>query len=326
MREGGPSGLDPSLFDGPAGPFPRQPSRSRIAIFVILYLLVVPFATMASEGLAAWVWSHIPDLLGSEPPPDAFPVPGLEGLVGGDQGLFALRGLTGFVTIALATALFQRGLWQGRRGLAGLGLRGGRAGVEFLLGLVLGAGVMLLVYLILWAAGWATWPTPAPSGVAPRGWAVLLLAAGFVLLAAQEELIARGFLLQSLAAGWGFPAAAVLQAVLFGLAHLANPYAGLASTVGIFAAGLLFAAAYARTGRLWLPSGIHAGWNLMEGPVLGLPVSGLKTARFLETQLEGPVAVTGGSFGPEAGWVAVGILLLATLWLARARRSSRPEP
>lgn len=182
---------------------------------------------------------------------------------------------------------------------------------------------MVLVYLVLRAAGWATWPAPAPNGVVPRGWAVGLLAAGFIFLAAQEELIARGFLFQSLAAGWGIPAAAVLQALLFGLAHLANPYAGLASTVGTFAAGLLFAAACTRTGSLWLPTGIHAGWNLMEGPVLGLPVSGLKTARFLETKLEGPVAATGGSFGPEAGWVSVAVLLLGTLWLARGSRSVR---
>lgn len=182
---------------------------------------------------------------------------------------------------------------------------------------------MLLAYVVLWAAGWATWPSPAPREAVPRGWGVPLLVTGFSLLAAQEELVARGFLLQSLAAGWGFPAAAALQAALFGLAHLANPHAGLASTAGIFAAGLFFAAAFARTGRLWLPTGIHIGWNLMEGPVLGLPLSGLQTARFLETHLTGPVAATGGPFGPEAGWVAAGVLLLGTLMLGYGRRPSR---
>lgn len=318
--------LGPSWTGDPAGLPPGGPSRVRIGLFVIFYLLMVPFAAMAAEVAAGWLWPQLASLLGVQSwPSPALPL-GLEGPVGGHQGLFALRGLTGLVAVALTTALFQRGLWQGRRGLGHLGLQGNRLGRELFLGLVLGAGAMLLVYLILWAAGWATWPMPARGGAVPRGWSVPLLVAGFSLLAAQEELVARGFLLQNLAAGWGFPIGAVLQAALFALAHLANPHAGLASTTGIFAAGLLFAAAFARTGRLWLPTGIHIGWNLMEGPVLGLPLSGLQTAHFLETHLTGPIAATGGSFGPEAGWVAAGILLLGTLGLASGNRPSRSRP
>lgn len=307
---------------GPSGPTGPQPSGARIGLFVLLYVVAVPLATAAGEAAAQSLWPLLARWLGVPPWSGTLPET-VGGPVGGQPGLFALRGLTGLLAVALLTDLFQRGLWRGGRGLRHLGLAGPGAGRELLVGTLLGGGVMALVVGILCLAGWATWPAPAPPEAVPRGWGILLLAVGFGLFAAQEELIARGFLLQSLGARWPFPAAAAVQAAFFGLAHLANPHAGVASTAGIFCAGLFFAAAYARTGRLWLPTGLHIGWNLMEGPMLGLPLSGLRTARFLETHLTGPVLATGGSFGPEAGLVAALTLLLATWWLVGRGRRAR---
>jgi membrane protease YdiL (CAAX protease family) len=70
------------------------------------------------------------------------------------------------------------------------------------------------------------------------------------------------------------PAGLIVSALAFGAAHLANPNASLLAAVAIAAeAGLLLGGSYILTGRIWLPAGIHTGWNLMLGGVLGARVS-----------------------------------------------------
>ncbi|BAS27768.1 CPBP family intramembrane glutamic endopeptidase [Limnochorda pilosa] len=291
------------------------PGRARVALFVVLYLATVTAATFAGEELAMGLWPRLAGLMGVEPWPGTTMPEGMGGLVGGNPGLFVLRGLVTLGLVLAVTALFQWGLWRGRRRLAHLGLAGHRAGWELGKGFLIGAAAMLLVYLLLLAAGWATRLQPAAPSRAASGGTLLGLTLGLTFLAAQEELVARGFLLQSLAHAWGFPAATGVQAAAFALLHLANPHAGLASTAGIFAAGLFLAAGYARTGRLWLPTGAHTAWNLTEGVVLGFPLSGLATPSLLQARLTGPAAATGGAFGPEAGWIASAVLVVFTFWL-----------
>ena len=78
---------------------------------------------------------------------------------------------------------------------------------------------------------------------------------------------------------------------------------------------------YVLTGRLALPMGLHIAWNFFEGNVFGLPVSGVETvgATFVSIEQSGPLLLTGGAFGPEAGVLtnAASILgfLLILLWV-----------
>ena len=72
---------------------------------------------------------------------------------------------------------------------------------------------------------------------------------------------------------------------------------------------------YLRTRQLWLPIGIHIGWNFFEGVVFGFPVSGMGNYRLLRITVTGPELWTGGAFGPEAGLVLIPALLLGTLMI-----------
>ena len=62
----------------------------------------------------------------------------------------------------------------------------------------------------------------------------------------------------------------------FGLMHGLNPHflENRLALPGLLLAGLYLASAYLITGNLWLPIFLHTGWNLLEGPIFGLPVSG----------------------------------------------------
>ena len=85
------------------------------------------------------------------------------------------------------------------------------------------------------------------------------------------------------------------------------------SFVGIFLAGAFLALGYLTTRQLWLPIGLHIGWNFFEGVVFGFPVSGTETYSLLITNMVGPDLWTGGPFGPEAGIVVLPSLMLGAL-------------
>ena len=89
-----------------------------------------------------------------------------------------------------------------------------------------------------------------------------------------------------------------------------NPNSSLGAVLGLIAGGLFFAYAYLRTRRLWLPIGIHIGWNFFEGVVFGFEVSGTQPFHLIRQTVSGPEVITGGAFGPEAGLILLPALLL----------------
>jgi uncharacterized protein len=149
-------------------------------------------------------------------------------------------------------------------------------------------------------------------------WAPLVAAigAGFA-----EELLIRGVVFRLVEESLGSWLAVLLSAALFGLLHGLNPGATVVSTLAIaLEAGVLLAAAYVYSRRLWLPIGLHIGWNFTEGGLFGASVSGYRSRGLLRNDLHGPSILTGGAFGPEASIVAialcfaVGVVLLARAW------------
>ncbi|GAA1595143.1 type II CAAX endopeptidase family protein [Actinomadura kijaniata] len=148
---------------------------------------------------------------------------------------------------------------------------------------------------------------------------------GFMAAASvTEELMFRGVLFRITEERAGTWVALVLTSVLFGLWHMLNPDATLWGAVAIaLSAGGALAAVYAATRSLWVPIGLHFGWNFAQGGVFGTAVSGNgENEGLLRGELSGPDLLTGGAFGPEASppTVLFGVLLtIAFLWLARRR-------
>lgn len=179
-----------------------------------------------------------------------------------------------------------------------------------LTGAVIGAALFASVIAILSSAHGAS--INGYSG--PRG---LAAAAAMPLLAGVcEELIFRGAVFRLLEEGFGTLVAVVANAAIFGLIHAGNPGATPASTVAIaLEAGVLLALAYTATRSLWLPIGIHFGWNFTEGGVFGAAVSGHGETGAILTRFHGPAWLTGGAFGPEASIPAVVVCLVTALAL-----------
>jgi len=203
-----------------------------------------------------------------------------------------------------------------RRPIAAIGLKLDRwIVVDLLAGIVITFFMMGSIFAIQLALGWLTFDGFAWQ-VDPLQ-TVLIQTVGtfvvFLFVGWSEELLSRGYHLQTLASGLNLFWGVVISSAVFGLLHLGNPNATWLSAAGIFLAGLFLAYGYLTTRQLWLSIGLHIGWNFFEGVGFGFPVSGLDIYRLTRITVTGPELWTGGAFGPEAGLVVLPGLLLGAI-------------
>ena len=134
--------------------------------------------------------------------------------------------------------------------------------------------------------------------------------------AISEELIFRGILFRWLEQLGGSWAALLISSAIFGFSHWWNPDATLVSSIGIsLEAGLLLGGAYMLTRKLWVPMGFHAAWNVTQGEIYGIPVSGHPVHGLIRSRLDGPEILTGGGFGLEASLIAIVIATAFGIYL-----------
>jgi membrane protease YdiL (CAAX protease family) len=181
----------------------------------------------------------------------------------------------------------------------------------------LGAGVLLGTLLLSLTMGvLAALGVYRISGY--NSWvAMLATIPGFILAAALEEVVVRGVIFRILNDWLGSWIALVLSAAIFGALHLLNPGTTALNAASVMIeAGILLAAAYLLTRRLWLCMGIHFAWNFTQGGIFSAAVSGGATQGLLHAKLVGATWLSGGAFGAEASVVALvvctsaGVLLL----------------
>jgi len=252
--------------------------------------------------------------------------------------------LMGAELIVMVGAAWLAGLFIDRRRFADFGVHLNRNWwIDFAFGLALGAILMGLIFAAEAGAGWitVTGTLQSPSSDPPLAASLPALSFGVAILSAllrfigvgiSEEFLSRGYHLKNLAEGLNFrpigPRGAVILATLlsssvFGTLHANNPNATLVSTLNLILAGLFLALGYVLTGELAIPIGLHITWNFFQGNVFGFPVSGTQAgATFIAIEQGGSGLITGGPFGPEAGLVGIGAMILGSvltiLWV-RAR-------
>jgi len=189
-----------------------------------------------------------------------------------------------------------------------------------LAGFLVGAVLFSVVIGVLWLAG-----SYHVTGTDPQlDWLPQVLVAG-IGAGIGEEIIARGVIFRIVEEGLGTWWALAISALFFGGAHIFNPGATLWSSAAIaIEAGLLLAMLYHVTRSLWACIGLHAAWNIMQGTVYGIPVSGSASKGWLISNRTGPDWLSGGVFGAEASVVALlacSMLTIALLVVALRRKS-----
>lgn len=197
-------------------------------------------------------------------------------------------------------------------------------------GLMLGAFLMTGIFLSMKWAGWilVTGHASAASGL-PLSLAFLLQVLMFTVIAINEEIAFRAYQLKNLAEGFAgkylnsntaMLLAFFFSSAFFGLSHMANGHATVFSVLTTLLAGLLLSLPYMLTGELGISIGLHLTWNLLQANVYGFAVSGsTQSTHLLSIEVVGPVAWTGGAYGPEVGligliWALIGCGLIV-LWV-----------
>jgi uncharacterized protein len=229
--------------------------------------------------------------------------------------------------IIFTVSIYVARRWLDKRSFTSLGFQvNNQAFRDVCMGIAITFVMMGSIYLAEVAAGWLTfesfaWQTEPITTVVT---AVLGSFAVFIFVGYNEELLSRGYHLQTLASGTNLFWGVLISSSVFGLAHLGNPNATWVSAAGIFFAGIFLAYGYLRTGQLWLSIGLHIGWNFFEGVIFGFPVSGLDIYRLVRHQIQGPQLWTGGAFGPEAGLIVLPALLIgaALIYLYTRNRTN----
>ena len=218
--------------------------------------------------------------------------------------------------IAVTGSIYVARRWLDKRSFESLGLK---LNQQTLMDILAGIGItfvqMGFIYIVMLGLGWLTftgfaWQFDSARVVITN---VLTFFIVFVFVGWNEELLSRGYHLQTIASGFNLFWGVIISSAVFGLLHLGNPNATWVSAAGIFFAGIYLAYGYIRTKQLWLSIGLHIGWNFFEGVGFGFPVSGLDIYPLLRINVTGPELWTGGAFGPEAGLIVLPSLLVGGL-------------
>lgn len=176
-------------------------------------------------------------------------------------------------------------------------------GRELGLGMLAGAGLYSLCVLVLMALG-----VYRIEGV--NSLSLMLPSVAMALSSGVfEELLHRGTIFRNVEELLGTWIALLVSALFFGFRHLSNADGNVIGAIAItIEAGVLLAALYLLTRRLWLSIGFHSAWNFTQSGIFSGSVSGaFEQPGLFKAVIEGPELLTGGKFGMEASIVALGI-------------------
>jgi membrane protease YdiL (CAAX protease family) len=269
---------------------PRLRAGWRLIIQTILMLLL-----LSCIGIPAGLMAYLPNMSMS------------------DQQLMLLD--QGISLIAIIVSVFITRRYLDKRSLSSMGLRvSSKLLWDIVAGFLIAFLSLTFVYLLETSFGWAkfnafAWELQTPASVVGGTLQALFT---FFLVGWNEELLSRGYHLQTISSGSNMLFGLVGSSIIFGLLHIFNPNVTWISIIGIIFAGLFLGFGYIRTQQLWLPIGLHIGWNFSEGVIFGFPVSGWNGFQITNNTFSGPLLWTGGLFGPEAGLIILPALLLGT--------------
>jgi hypothetical protein len=136
--------------------------------------------------------------------------------------------------------------------------------------------------------------------------------------AVGEEMLFRGYMFQVLVKAIGPFATILPMSVLFGLAHSDNLNFSWLALVNTILWGIVLGYAFLLSGDLWLPIGLHFGWNWTL-PWFGANLSGF-TMGVTGYSMHWKVGElwSGGAYGPEAGLLTTATVVAVFFYLQKA--------
>ncbi len=194
-----------------------------------------------------------------------------------------------------------------KRKLSTLGFVKKGCGKEYAKGIVVGFIMFSAAVLICILTGVASFEKSDSFTVSM----FLLFTAGYMVQGMAEEVLCRGYFMVSVGRRYPMAVAAVVNAVAFAALHLLNPGITPLAIVNLILFGIFASVCFIKTENIWMVGAIHSVWNLMQGNVYGIKVSGMETSCtvFSSVMTDGKELINGGAFGLEGGLAVTAALL-----------------
>jgi membrane protease YdiL (CAAX protease family) len=199
---------------------------------------------------------------------------------------------------------------------------------DLLTGAIIGAGILCVPIGALLATG-AARIEPHLGALSAQALAIGLVVCFFNVV--TQEALVRSYMFQELWAKYGAWIATIVTTIIFVALHAApisHGTQGLIAGANILLASVLLSVAYVRTAQLWLPIGIHLGWNGLQGPVLGINVTGndLAFGHWSVFSFPGDPLWTGGDMGVEGGLAGlIGPLIGIAIVMFAFKQQPKPD-
>ena len=147
---------------------------------------------------------------------------------------------------------------------------------------------------------------------------------------ASEELMFRGYMIPAFNKRYKVAVGVAVSSIVLSAFHSLNPGFTPLASVNLVLIAVLFALIYLLTGDIWMTSAMHTAWNLTQGNIYGLQVSGNEASNTVIKVLYGSNAnllITGGAFGPEGGLATTAVtavcLVIVIILLTKKKRTTK---
>lgn len=136
---------------------------------------------------------------------------------------------------------------------------------------------------------------------------------GYLFQGMNEEVLFRGYLYKRLITFLPIPMVIALSSLLFAVMHLRNPGISVLAFINLIIFGVFAALVRYHSNSLWFVGALHSAWNFVQGPLLGVAVSGNANQQvvFFSKLSDISTIINGGSFGLEGSIITTIILLVA---------------
>ena len=227
----------------------------------------------------------------------------------------ALLAITAFQVLGSFCALWLATKFIDRKPLMSIGLSVKDKANEMLVGLGFALAFIGSLFFILWLLGAIT--ITGYVGFKPG---VFIVSMMLFLAAFDEELIFRGYILNSMMDSSSRWVALAGSSALFALMHAGNPsvWSNWVPMTELFAAGFILGISYTFTKNLWFPTFFHFGWNFFQG-LLGFEISGINVDSWKMISHENtgnvPDIISGGAFGIEGSVITLSCTIICTYFI-----------
>lgn len=292
-----------------------------ILIFAAVFLVCTIGESLPMMPIAAFMMFRNPDYLDAVASGDTNRIAEISMQVSGSDAM-TIVSLFATAVMILLVILFCK-LIQKRK-LSSLGFTREKAGLEYVKGILAGFVMFSAAVLICTVTG------VLKLRFAPESFALpvfLLFLAGYLIQGMAEEVLCRGYFMVSIGRRYPMVVAVLVNSLAFAALHLLNPGVAPLAIVNLTLFGIFASVCFIKTENIWMVGAIHSIWNLVQGNVYGIKVSGMETSCtiFSSEMTEGRAWMHGGNFGLEGGLAVTIVLVLGIAVLLFYKKNEKTQ-